>query len=80
MPDSTVCSAQTTPPFPPSSRNAPAIVALRHCFRVGGTAPRERAQAYRINPEMRNRVPPMTNGGMVSTAYLIARYVDPHTV
>jgi len=28
-------------------------------------------------PEIRNRTPAIRNGGMVSTAYLIARYVEP---
>jgi hypothetical protein len=77
IPDGTVCSAQTTAPFPPTSRRPPTIVALFQWDIVGLTAPRARPKAYRIKPERRKRTAAMRNGGVVSTANRIARYVDP---
>jgi hypothetical protein len=44
IPESTLCSAHTTPPLPPSSRNPPMRAAERQWTRAGRAAPRERAK------------------------------------
>ena len=54
-----------------------AIVASSHSRFDGSRSPRIRAHATRIAPDTTNRDPPMRNGGMVSTLYRIARYVEP---
>jgi hypothetical protein len=44
-PEAIRCSAQTTPPLPPSRRKAPIAAVARHSTRVGRGAPVARAQA-----------------------------------
>jgi len=51
--------------------------AARHWIGVGGVTPRRSAQAYRMAPAIRKRVPAIRKGGIVSMAKRIARYVDP---
>src|SRR4029453_14788423 len=78
-PEPTVCSAYATPPMPPPSINAPTTHALRHCAPLGHAAPRQRIHAISTAPAKRKRVPIWTKGGKLSSAYLMARYVEPHT-
>ena len=55
----------------------------RHSRRVGGTKlPRSRAsdQTSRTPPAMVKRIAAMRNGGIVSTATAMPRYVEPHTM
>src|SRR5687768_7989647 len=80
MPDGTVCSAQATSPLPPSKRAVPTIAVDFQFPGVGAGSPAMRRQAYRIAPEIRNRSEACMNGGIVSTAKRIARYVDPQTI
>jgi len=88
MPDATDSSAHPTSAVPPTMRSAPTMKASRHWRRVRPTAgtgtarpPSERARntdhAYRTPPATRKRAPVMRNGGTVSIAYLMARYVEP---
>ncbi|MER3544920.1 MAG: hypothetical protein C4311_10070 [Chloroflexota bacterium] len=72
-PEGTICSAQTTPPFPPSNSNAPTIAVLRHWNPWGRGTPCNRIQAYSTAPAMRKRVPAIKKGGNVSMAKRIAR-------
>jgi hypothetical protein len=77
-PDGTFCSAQFTPPLPMPMSNAAAMVARRQLVFEGAGVPVARSQVKRISPDTRNRAPPMRNGGRVSTAKRMPRYVDPH--
>src|SRR4029079_6106793 len=82
MPDGTVCSPHATRPMPPPMRSVPMMKLSRPSRRVGiSTAPRRRiATAASITrPAMANRDAARTNGGIVSTATRIPRYVDPQT-
>jgi len=82
IPDGTVCSPKATSPFPPPRSNAPTMALSRHSRRVGRTNERpSRAidQAKRMAPANKNRAAAMRNGGIVSTAIAIPRYVEPHT-
>ena len=76
-PDGTACSAHVTPPLPSTKRGIEPTTAFRHCRRVGRGAPARAARAYRMAPAARNRHPAMRNGGMVSTARRMVRYVEP---
>jgi hypothetical protein len=79
-PDATRSSDHTTKPLPNTSSSTPTIAVVRHSARVGAAAPpKTRANAYSIVPATRNRVAAMKNGGSVSIANRIARYVEPHT-
>ena len=62
-----------------TSSSVPMIAVSFHSARVGRSAPRQRAQAMRSAPAMRKRTPIITNGGMVSMAKRIARYVEPQS-
>jgi hypothetical protein len=79
-PDGIVCSAHTTAPLPPSRRNAPVMAAVRHCFAVAGSAPRNRVHNRIIPPAMTKRTPAIRNGGSVSIANRMARYVEPQMI
>jgi hypothetical protein len=61
--------------FPPTSRNAPTIAADSHWRLVGRS--RGRKIAKRIAPARRNRSEAIRNGGSVSIAISIPRYVAP---
>src|SRR3954470_2383963 len=65
--------------MPPPSIKAPTIAAWRHCRRSGQAAPRTRIHAISTRPAKRKRVPIWKKGGKLTSAYLIARYVEPHT-
>src|SRR5688572_6733171 len=80
MPEGTLFSAQATSPLPPSNSAVPTIAVDFQFPRVGAGSPAMRLQAYRIAPEIKNLSPACINGGMVSTANRIARYVDPQTI
>ena len=75
--DGTHCSAQTTPPLPPINSRAPTIAATRHSARVGHGTPRACDQSASTTPATRKRMPAMRNGGIVSIAKRMARYVEP---
>ena len=82
MPEGTVSSPRATMPIPPPSRSPPTIVESRHSRRVGQTkADRWRASDHdrSTRPASEKRAAAMRNGGRVSTARAIARYVEPHT-
>ncbi len=69
-------------PHPAAESSAPTIALSRHSRRVGGTKARpSRAidQASRRSPAERKRTPAIRNGGIVSTAIAIPRYVEPQT-
>ena len=72
-PDETYFSESVTPPFPPSSRQAPMIKAVRQFASDSLGAPRQRAIAYMIIPARKKRVPAMSNGGIVWIARRIPR-------
>ena len=83
MPDGIVCSPHATPPMPPPSSSPPTIVESRSSRRVGQrSAARSRRPTHvrSRRPASPKRAAAMRNGGSVSTATAIARYVDPHTV
>ena len=76
-PDGTNCSDQTMPPLPPVRSSGPMMKADRHWVPVGRAAPRTRRKAYMREPAMTKRKPPTRNGGTVSMANRMARYVEP---
>ena len=82
MPLGIVCSAQATRPMPPISSSAPTIRVSARARRLGRWIVRRLRRATtpasRI-PAGTNRMKPITNGGTVSTATLMPRYVEPHT-
>ena len=78
-PEPTVCSAMAVPPMPPPSINAPTIRACHHWRAVGHGPPRQRTQPISSAPATRKRLPIWRKGGKLMSAYLIARYVEPHT-
>jgi hypothetical protein len=63
--------------LPPRRRNSPVIAASFDSAPVGAGAPRSRAHTYRIAPATAKRAPAIRNGGSVSTAKRMKRYVDP---
>jgi hypothetical protein len=67
------CSDQDSKPFPPTRSSVPTIAADRHWIRVGKGSRARVLQVRRINPEMRNRIPALMNGGIVTTTNMIAR-------
>ncbi len=79
-PDGMVCSAHATNPLPPSRSRLPMMNSEIHCLRVGMDCPAPRCQMNRITPEIKKRIPAERNGGMLSTAKRIARYVEPQTM
>ena len=82
IPDGTVSSPQATAPMPPPISRAPTIEVSRISRIVGRVrwSLRKMATAASMTmPAIRNRTDAMTNGGIVSTATRIPRYVDPHT-
>src|SRR5262249_41427109 len=79
-PDGTVCSPQAARPIPPPMSAAPTIAESRHSRLDGGENDRpSRAidHVRRIKPAIETRNAAMRNGGIVSTAIAIARYVEP---
>ena len=82
IPDGMVCSPKATMPIPPPSSSAPTTVVSRHSRRVGATNPVRAPQADPGEQDGAGQQEPgaaMRNGGMVSTATAMARYVEPHT-
>jgi hypothetical protein len=82
IPEGTVCSPHATRPIPPPRRRAPTTNMSRHSRPDGHAKPRPSRridQAKRARPAVRNRVAAMVNGGIVSTAIRMPRYVDPQT-
>jgi hypothetical protein len=63
-----VCSAHVTPPLPPSSNKVPTMVASRHSRRVGQAVCPRIAQANRITPATKKRLPAIRKGGRLSIA------------
>jgi hypothetical protein len=78
-PEPTVCSAYAVHPMPPPSISVPTMAAWRHCLASGHAAPRQRIHAISTTPAKRKRVPIWKKGGKLSSAYLMARYVEPQT-
>ena len=81
-PESTRCSATLTRPLPPTSSSTPDTEAVTSCARVARSADQPRSATTapsRIRPAAVNRSPAESSGGTVSTAYRIARYVEPQT-
>ena len=77
IPVGTVSSAHMTAPLPTPSISTPVIAADLQSYRSGALAPRQRANAYSSSPAKVNRAAPIMNGGTLSIAYLMNRYVDP---
>src|SRR5262245_4181552 len=61
----------------PPSISVPAMAALRHCTSVGIWWPRHNAHTSSSPPATTKRVPIWKNGGKLSSANLMPRYVDP---
>src|SRR5919106_1901814 len=59
----TNCSAQTTPPLPPTKRKTPMIAALRHSNHFGAESPLIRRMAYKNPPETMKRAAAIEKGG-----------------
>src|SRR5713101_2913495 len=76
-PESIYFSEIVTPPFPPRSKQAPIIKDVRQFAQLDLTMPCDQAIAYMIKPARRNRVPAIRNGGIVSIANRMPRYVEP---
>ena len=76
MPDGIRFSATPTSEFASISRQ-PTIAALRNCAPVTSVSPRNAAMPSMINPARPNRVAESVNGGMVSMAKRMPRYVEP---
>jgi hypothetical protein len=75
----TYFSDQPTTTLPPVSRSTPMIPSRSMSFAPTITfRPVKRHHASISPPEIRNRVAPMTVGGMCFTATAIAIKVDPH--
>jgi hypothetical protein len=73
MPEGISCSDQVTNPLPPKSKRAPTIMAERQWNRRGSGTPLNNKKMKTIEPAIKNRVPAIRNGGMVSIAILIAK-------
>src|SRR5687768_939557 len=63
--------------MPLTSSSVPTIAALRHSTSVGRARPRSLSHAISTKPATKNREPIWKNGGKLSSANLIARYVEP---
>ena len=73
-------SATCTRPTPKVRRSNPAAALPTSSRRViRRLVPRSARTAARIVPATRKRLPAAKSGGMVSTATLIPKYVEPHT-
>src|SRR6266550_5266732 len=65
-PESIYCSEIVTPPLPARSKQAPIIKEVRQFAQLDLPIPCDNAIAYMIIPAIRNRLPAIKNGGMVS--------------
>ena len=77
-PEGTVRSAHESVPLPSSSSSAPTIAELRQLMGSGRASPRarlKRIEAKRL--PSRKREPAIRNGGIVSTATRMPKYVEP---
>ena len=73
-------SAMCTTPTPSPRRSPPAIaLATSSARETRSDVPRKARIAARRSAATRNRDPAATSGGIVSTAILIPKYVEPHT-
>ena len=82
IPDGTVFSPKTTKPLPIPSSNPPTMNESRTWRRVGqwrASGWRRRANARRIAPAIANRIVAIRNGGIVSIAIAMPKYVEPQT-
>ena len=75
----TDCSAHTTPPLPTANMKKPSTASRPHALRAGSDRPRALSTAASTRPAVAYRSPPMRNGGIVSSAILMAKYVVPQT-
>src|SRR6266480_4837210 len=76
-PESMYFSEIVTPPLPASSKHAPMISDVRQLAHVDLPIPCDQAIAYMISPANTNRAPAIRNGGIVSMANRMPRYVEP---
>jgi len=76
-PESIYLSEMVTPPFPPSSKQAPIISEVRQLAQLDLPMPCDQAIAYMITPAKTNRAPAIRNGGIVSIENRMPRYVEP---
>src|SRR6266513_4155301 len=76
-PESMYFSEIVTPPLPASSKHAPMISDVRQFAQLDFPMPCDQAIAYMISPAKTNRAPAIRNGGIVSMANRIPRYVEP---
>ena len=73
-------SATCTSPTPSPRRSTPAIALATSSARVTRSdVPRQASSAARRSAATRNRDPAARSGGIVSTATLIPKYVEPQT-
>ena len=82
IPDGTVFSPKTTKPLPMPRSRPPTIAESMTCRRVGrwrASGWRSRSQAIRRRPAIANRMAAMRNGGIVSIAIRMPKYVEPQT-
>ena len=78
--ESILVSATCTRPTPSPSRRPPTIAAPPSSRRaIRREVPRNARIAARSRPATRKRDPAARSGGIVSTAILIPKYVEPHT-
>src|SRR5215216_4680556 len=80
IPEGIFFSASATSPLPPRRSRVPTIAVDFQFAVVGTESPAARLQRNRIAPEIKKRMDACRNGGMVSTANRIARYVEPQTI
>ena len=83
MPEGTVRSAHTTPPFPPRRSAQPTMAAARHWRGPGRSpsrSPRRMVQANITVPATRNLIEAESRGGIVWLTMRMAKYVVPHTM
>ena len=76
-PEGTHCSASTTPPFPTRNSRNPTISAAAQDSSFLVVDPLKRAHKQSNEPAVKKRTAAIRNGGIVSMAYRIARYVEP---
>ena len=78
-PEGTTVSAQWIEPWPIRKNKMPSVKLARHCGAVG-RYPRDQHHANSAEPPTMCRKLAVSSGGMVITAYLMPRYVEPQTM
>jgi hypothetical protein len=74
------CSTQITAPVPINNISTPLIAACLMLFITNICSPFNMPQPNNIIPAKRKRIAPSINGGNPSMAFIIKKYVEPHTM